>query len=190
MKGRMAFAALALAAISSFDARQAHAGPAMSVCEREMIAAASAEKIPLGVLYAVALTETEHEKSLQPYALNIEGHTYFEDSAAAAVKRFTFARAQGAKLIDVGCMQINYHYHGEHFRSVREMLEPHRNVNYAAKFLKQLRAREGNWTMAVARYHAGPDNDPAQKRYVCSVIRKMVKTGFGAWTANARRFCG
>jgi soluble lytic murein transglycosylase-like protein len=186
----MAFAALALAAISSFDAGGGYAGAAMTVCEREMIAAASAEKVPLGVLYAVALTETEHEKSLQPYALNIEGRTYFDDSAANAVRRFNFARAQGAKLIDVGCMQINYHYHGEHFRSVEEMLEPHRNVNYAAKFLKQLRAREGNWTMAVARYHAGPDNDPAQKRYVCSVIRKMVKTGFGAWTANARRFCG
>ena len=189
MNVRLIVAALALA-ISSFDIAPALAGPAKSVCEREMIAAAAAENIPLGVLYAVALTETEYEKSLQPYALNIEGKTYFERNATDAVRRFRFARAQGAKLIDVGCMQINHHYHGEHFRSVEQMFEPHRNVQYAAKFLKQLRAREGNWTMAVARYHAGPDNDPAQKRYVCSVIRKMVKTGFGSWTASARRFCG
>lgn len=189
MKGLLVLAALALA-ISSSEAMAASAARPMTICEREMIAASAAENIPLGVLYAVALTETEHEQSLQPYALNIEGKTFFDRSAADAVKRFRFARAQGAKLIDVGCMQINYHYHGEHFRSVLEMLEPHRNVKYAAKFLKQLRAREGNWTMAVARYHAGPDNDPAQKRYVCSVIRKMVKTGFGAWTANSRRFCG
>jgi len=44
--------------------------------------------------------------------------------------------------------------------------------------------------MAVARYHAGPNNDPAQKRYVCAVIANMVATGFGAMTTNARSFCG
>ena len=43
--------------------------------------------------------------------------------------------------------------------------------------------------MAVARYHAGPDNDPAQKRYVCRVIANMVATGFGAWTPQSRAFC-
>jgi hypothetical protein len=39
------------------------------------------------------------------------------------------------------------------------------------------------------RYHAGADNDPAQKQYVCQVITNMVASGFGAWTANARAFC-
>jgi soluble lytic murein transglycosylase-like protein len=43
--------------------------------------------------------------------------------------------------------------------------------------------------MAVARYHAGPNNNPAQKRYVCRVITNMVATGFGQWTDEARRFC-
>ena len=43
--------------------------------------------------------------------------------------------------------------------------------------------------MAVARYHAGPDNDPAQRRYVCAVITNMVAAGFGAWTPNAKSFC-
>src|SRR5690606_18155422 len=46
-----------------------------------------------------------------------------------------------------------------------------------------------SWVMAVARYHAGPDNDAAQKRYVCRVIDNMVKTGLAAWTQEARRFC-
>ena len=41
----------------------------------------------------------------------------------------------------------------------------------------------------VARYHAGPDNDPAQKKYVCRVIANLVASGFGAWTADARSFC-
>jgi soluble lytic murein transglycosylase-like protein len=70
------------------------------------------------------------------------------------------------------------------------MLIPSLNVDYAARFLKQLRTREGNWTMAVARYHAGPNNNPAQKRYVCRVMANMVATGFGNWTPDAKIFCG
>jgi soluble lytic murein transglycosylase-like protein len=62
-------------------------------------------------------------------------------------------------------------------------------VEYAARFLKQLRKREGNWTLAVARYNAGPNNNPAQKKYVCRVIANMVATGFGTWTPKARKFC-
>jgi hypothetical protein len=52
-----------------------------------------------------------------------------------------------------------------------------------------LRQQEGSWTMAVARYHAGPDNDPAQKQYICTVIRNLTAAGFGKWTAEARSFC-
>ncbi|HUB63362.1 MAG TPA: transglycosylase SLT domain-containing protein, partial [Methylocella sp.] len=87
------------------------------------------------------------------------------------------------------CMQINHHFHASQFPSLEAMFDPHENVDYAARFLKELRAREGSWTLAAARYHAGPDNDPAQKRYVCQVISNMVASGFGAWTANAKIFC-
>ena len=69
------------------------------------------------------------------------------------------------------------------------MFEPRANVDYAAKFLKTLRGQEGSWTLAVARYHAGPNNNPAQKKYVCTVIANMVATGFGSWTEPARAFC-
>ena len=69
------------------------------------------------------------------------------------------------------------------------MLDPRKNVDYAARFLTRLHGRHDTWSMAVARYHAGPDNDPAQKRYVCRVIANMVATGFGKWTSNAKSFC-
>ncbi len=106
-----------------------------------------------------------------------------------ALRHFKNAKSSGAKLIDLGCMQINHHFHASQFASVEDMLDPSRNVDYAARFLKQLREREGNWTLAVARYHAGPNNNPAQKRYVCRVISNMVATGFGAWTPEAKQFC-
>jgi soluble lytic murein transglycosylase-like protein len=180
-------AVLALVSIVLFraDARAA----SVDACEQEMIRAARTYDVPLPVLYAVGLTETGRRGSLHPYALNIEGPSFFPASLAEAEEMLTTARKRGAKLIDVGCMQINYHYHSSRFRSAGAMFDARENVTYAAQFLKQLRAREGSWTLAAARYHAGPGNNPAQKRYVCQVITNMVASGFGAWTSNARAFC-
>jgi soluble lytic murein transglycosylase-like protein len=166
----------------------AAADPAQ-VCEQEMVRAARTHGVPLAVLYAIGLTETGRRGSLHPYALNIEGPSFFPATLAEASDRFTAARKRGAKLIDVGCMQINYRYHAGRFASPEEMFDPHANVTYAARFLKQLEAREGSWTLAAARYHAGPNNNPAQKRYVCQVITNMVASGFGSWTSQAQAFC-
>lgn len=160
-----------------------------NACEREMARAAEKYGVPLGMLYAVGLTETGRGDSLRPYALNIEGRGVYDIDRGEAVRRFEKARREGARLIDVGCMQVNHHFHGKNFASVEDMLDPARNVDYAARFLVELKAREGTWTKAVARYHAGPNNDPAQKRYICRVIANMVATGFGTWTAEARAFC-
>jgi hypothetical protein len=38
-----------------------------------MVAAARKYRVPLGILYAVGLTETGRRNSLYPHALNIEG---------------------------------------------------------------------------------------------------------------------
>lgn len=172
-----------------FDATAPAIAAPSNVCEREMASAALAEGVPLGVLYAVAMTETGRKGALQPYALNIEGRTVFAATQVEALAEFAEARRAGKTLIDLGCMQINHQYHGSEFSSPAAMLDPAQNVRYAARFLKTLRAKEGSWAMAVARYHAGPDNDPAQKRYICAVIGNLVATGFGAWTPASRQFC-
>lgn len=161
----------------------------LNICEREMQRASERYDVPLGVLYAVGMTETGNKGSLQPFALNVEGRTVIASSAEAAMTEFKHARDQGAKLIDLGCMQINHHYHGAEFSSVSAMLVPADNVAYAAKFLRSLYKSQGSWTMAVARYHAGPGNDPAQKKYVCMVIANLVAAGFGNWTPEAKSFC-
>jgi soluble lytic murein transglycosylase-like protein len=162
----------------------------LTICEREMHAAAKQYNMPLGVLYAVGMTESGGKKGLQPYAMNIAGKPFIASSKEEALARFKAEKARGVKLIDLGCMQINHHYHGERFASVDEMFDPNKNVQYAARFLTELHARQETWTMAVARYHAGPNNNTAQKRYVCLVISNMVKSGFGSWTANSSAFCG
>lgn len=145
--------------------------------------------MPAGILYSVGLAETGRKGSLQPNALNIAGKPVFAQSAAEAVRLAEAARRDGIKLVDLGCMQINRHFHGSEFSSLDAMLDPHENVDYAARFLAKLHSRHETWSMAVARYHAGPDNDPAQKQYVCRVIANLAATGFGRWTPNARAFC-
>jgi soluble lytic murein transglycosylase-like protein len=175
--------ALLLAASTSNAAENA------GVCEREITAAAARYGIPEGILYSVGLTETGRRGSLQPWALNVDGKAIFASSAKNAEQIFGAMRANGARLIDLGCMQINQRYHGENFSSVSAMIDPRENVDYAAKFLAKLHAKHVTWTMAVARYHAGPNNDPAQKQYVCRVISNLVATGYGQWTPAAADFC-
>lgn len=182
--------ALLAVSISSAFADRVEADPgSMRLCEIEMKRAAAKFGVPLGMLYSVGLTETGHKGSLHPYALNIQGRAVFAKSKMEARQKFADARGSGIALIDLGCMQINAFYHGEKFTSVDQMLDPRANVEYAARFLSELKQRHETWTMAVARYHAGPNNNPAQKRYVCRVISNMVATGFGKWTPAARDFC-
>ena len=159
------------------------------LCEREMARASQQHGIPLGILYAVGLTETGRRGALYPYALGAEGQTVFAKDVDDAMVNFEAMRARGIKLIDLGCMQINHYFHGDKFPSVRAMFDPAKNVDYAARFLKELKQREGSWTMAVARYNAGPNNQPAQKRYVCHIVAHLFSSGFGAWTDKARSFC-
>ena len=158
-------------------------------CESEMARAAQVHGIPLGILYAVGLTETGRRGALYPYALGAEGQTVFAKNLDDAIANFEAMRHRGVKLIDLGCMQINHYFHGDKFDSVRAMFDPAKNVDYAARFLKALKAREGSWTMAVARYNAGPNNQPAQKRYICHIVDHLVSSGFGAWTEKARSLC-
>ncbi len=158
-------------------------------CEREIAAAAHRYDIPLAVFYAVGLNETGSRGRLQPFSMNIDGRAALNASLADALRAFGEARAKGARMIDIGCMQINHHYHSANFPSLSAMFDPAQNIDYAARFLRDLKVREKSWTMAVARYNAGPDNNPAQKRYVCAVLNKMVASGFGAWTDKARAFC-
>jgi hypothetical protein len=176
--------AFTFSACATLTALAAHAS-----CEREIGRAAHKHGVPLAVLYAVGLTESGGRSGLQTYAINIEGDGHIAANLTDALRKVDEARAAGKTLIDIGCMQINLRYHGRRFASVAEMFDPARNVDYAAQFLKELRAREGGWTLAAARYHAGPANHAAQKRYVCRVIHNMVASGLGAWTDAARTLC-
>ncbi|GMA77024.1 hypothetical protein GCM10025880_34410 [Methylorubrum aminovorans] len=144
-------AASAQTGAMSGDARGRSKRPPMAgasrVCERQMAQAAAKHGVPLGMLYAVGLTESGNRGSLQPYAMNIGGKAYFGATAADVVQRLTQAQQEGVRLVDLGCMQINHHYHRAKFASLEAMIDPAQNVEYATRFLKELKEREeaGRW---------------------------------------------
>lgn len=159
------------------------------VCEKHFISISREIGVPLQILYAVALTESSRKGKLQPLALNVAGRGVFPKSVAQAMLVIKRAQRRGISLIDVGCMQINIRYHRHKFRSLEHMFQPRSNIEYGARFLRQLKRRHGSWTLAIARYHAGPNNNFAQRRYVCAAIRNMIRAGMGRWTRKAREFC-
>ena len=119
--------------------------------------------------------------------MNVDGRAVHSASLSEALARFALERARGAKLIDVGCMQINHHWHAAHFSSLSEMFDPAHNVDYAASYLKELKAQEGNWTLAVARYNAGPDNPKSAEDLRLHGHRKHGRERLGTVDAERAR---
>ncbi|MBA4749970.1 MAG: lytic transglycosylase domain-containing protein [Alphaproteobacteria bacterium] len=116
--------------------------------------------IPKHLLTAISKVESGRvdqktgKVSAHPWTLNVEGIGYVyqsKEEAIAAVRQF---RRQGKKSIDVGCMQVNLHHHPKAFRSLEEALDPHKNIEYAARFLSDLKNSHGTWSKAVAHYHS------------------------------------
>jgi Transglycosylase SLT domain len=123
-------------------------------------AAASAENagVPFDVLLAVTLTETGRSfgGTLRPWpwAMNINGESLWLDSAEDTFAAAEAALAEGRSNFDLGCFQINHHWHGENFTSLRAMIDPSTNASYAADFLSELYEQTGSWQDAVADYHS------------------------------------
>ena len=90
-----------------------------------------------------------------PWTINAQGKGQYFETKEEAVKAVKELQAKGVKSIDVGCMQINLMYHGDAFKNAEEALDPYKNVEYGAKYLKKLYARKGNdWLKAAMAYHS------------------------------------
>src|SRR5687768_6620209 len=86
---RGAFLLTAIFISSAFGTTAATTTPSGgNACEREMIRAAGKYGVPLGMLYAVGLTETGRKGSLQPYALNVEGRAVYGGDKHEALRQF------------------------------------------------------------------------------------------------------
>ena len=117
--------------------------------------------LPDGLLHAIALTESAHRPEgvatvvPWPWTINSPKGSFYLESRREAVAKVEELRAMGVSNIDVGCMQVNLHYHPDAFHSLDDAFRPSSNVGYAARFLTDLERDTPTLFDAVGRYHSG-----------------------------------
>jgi len=79
--------------------------------------------------------------------------------------------AAGKPSVDIGCMQINWQWHGRAFNSPAALFEPTTNVLYGARYLVELRRELGSWSAAVSAYHSRREEHAAA--YRCRVAARL-----------------
>jgi hypothetical protein len=135
--------------------------PGWTACRQAIAAAEPGSGIPPGLLGAIALVETgrrdPHSGRIEPWpwSWNAEGEGGTAPTREAAVAAVAALQARGIRSIDIGCMQVNLLHHPNAFAGLEEGFDPARNLRYAIGFLRELRARTGDWGQAVANYHSG-----------------------------------
>ncbi|MBN8829002.1 MAG: transglycosylase SLT domain-containing protein [Sphingobacteriia bacterium] len=121
-----------------------------SSCKAHFKQAAKLYEIPNGILQTVSLIEARKH----PWTINVKGKGYYFKTKEYAVAYVSKLIKAGHKNIDIGCMQINYKFHGSNFSSIEEMFEPETNVTYAARFLSQNFKEFKDWRRAIAVFHS------------------------------------
>lgn len=129
--------------------------------------------IPAQLLSAISLAESGHwweerqERIAWPWTIYAEGRGRYFPTRQQAEAELTRLLAKGVRNIDVGCMQINLHYHGHVFASPLTALDPVENVGYSAHLLLQHREKTRSWIRAVGHYHSNtPDRSQAYSKRV------------------------
>lgn len=153
------------------------------LCEEAATRASAASGVPVSVLRAIALTETGRTKHGAfrpwPWTVNMEGRGVWFDTYEEARDYVAQQHARGARSYDVGCFQINYRWHGQHFASVEQMFDPDANAAYAARFLSELYAELGDWSRAAGAYHSRTPTFAGRYRERFDRIRARLLTASG-----------
>mgnify|MGYP001419521205 CR=1 FL=1 len=114
--------------------------------------------IPNDMLLSIALTESgrnvDGEFFPWPWAINIEGKGYFLKNEEQLIQFAKENLKNDNKNFDLGCMQINYYFHGKKFKDLAEMINPESNVKWAGSFLLKLKEKHNSWKEAISRYHS------------------------------------
>ena len=134
-------------------------------------------KMPKDLLLSVALTESgkkviSGEFISWPWTVNIKGKGKFFKTKKDAV---TFVRShtkKGLRNIDLGCMQVNYMYHPDAFKTFNEAFDPDKNVKWAAIMLNTLYKKFGTWKEAVGYYHSYRNSK--RKKYSAKVFKTLL----------------
>lgn len=108
------------------------------------------EGLPPLLLSAITFIES----SDMPWVIGTPTASHRFNTKKSAVAKIKELRAKGQKNFDVGCMQINHFFHKDKFQSDEDMMNPVRNIRFAAQLLKELKTETGSWEKAIAYYNS------------------------------------
>jgi hypothetical protein len=147
-------------------------------CKDAVVRASHETGVPLRLLTALApiesgIADRSGEVQPWPWTLNTNGHgSYHFRTRQAAAQHLATLIAAGVDNVDIGCMQVNWHWHGHAFASPDAALSPALNVRYAALLLREFHAQSGTWAGAVGLYHSR--NPMLTDAYRCRVARALA----------------
>ncbi|HET7882392.1 MAG TPA: lytic transglycosylase domain-containing protein [Acetobacteraceae bacterium] len=147
------------------------------LCRAAVAAAEKATGVPAHLLAAISRVESGRRDASTgavhpwPWTVNAEGQGYFYDTKAQAIAAVRAMQADGIRSIDVGCGQVNLMHHPTAFPNLEAAFDPQANTAYAARFLKELFARTGDWNKATGLYHsATPELADDYRQKVLAVL--------------------
>jgi hypothetical protein len=147
-------------------------------CNVALRAAAKTTGVPVRLLLALAPIESGvGGRSGQiypwPWTLNVNGRgSYHFRSRAAAERHLHALIAAGIDNVDIGCLQVNWHWHSLAFTSPAAALNPALNAQYAALLLRKYHEQSGTWSGAVGLYHSHAPR--LAEVYRCRVARVLA----------------
>jgi len=152
----VAFMLRALVLLLLWLAPPALAGP--ELCDSAARTAAAEHGVPVELMLAITLAESGRAQGGRlrpwPWAANLDGAGHWFDSRAELVAFAEGAVAAGRSSLDIGCFQINWRWHGQHFTRPADLADPLTGARHAARFLSSLRAELGSWDAATGAYHS------------------------------------
>lgn len=139
-------------------AAPALASPGLA-CRQALTRVEREAALPSGLLHAIGLVESGRGEAggaatPWPWTLRANGRGMYFDTREEAARELARLTRAGVTLVDVGCLQVNLHFHGEAFRAPADALDPLANARHAARFLVRLHDELGGWEAAVAAYHS------------------------------------
>jgi hypothetical protein len=125
--------------------------------------------IPVGLLYAIALAESGktieaiNHRRPWPWTLNIAGHGVYFRTRMEAWRALDQALRAGQDSVDIGLMQINWHFHRQRLGNSWLALEPNHNLTVGADILRDCYKRRRDWWASIGCYHAPSDSHRARQ---------------------------
>ena len=167
-----------------------------SLCEAAILAAEHRYATPPGLLMTIAKVESGRADETGhltpwPWTIDVDGAGGMFPTKEAAVAGAEAALIDGARFVDIGCMQVDLAMHPDAFRTLEQAFDPAINADYGARFLRALHdgPAGGNWYVAVGLYHSATPGLAAEYRAAVAAVGlglRPVWSGGGSWLARGR----